>query len=101
MGNKNGTFELTDEDVATFVNSSGKSEDEIRESFNKFKEEHPTGKINKKDFSKVMKEVLPKKYKSAKAMQSHIFNVYDANNDGVIDFQVGISLILDRQSQQF
>ena len=34
-----------------------------------------------------MKEALPKKY--AKSMQNHVFSVYDTNNDGVIDFQVG------------
>ena len=87
MGNKNGKFELSEEDIEAFVNSSGKSADEIKNAFNIFKDEHPNGKINKKDFSKIMKEALPKKY--AKSMQNHVFSVYDTNNDGVIDFQVG------------
>lgn len=46
--------------------------------------EHPNGKLNKKDFRKMIAEALPKK--DVTKMEKHVFRVYDTNRDGYIDF---------------
>merc|ERR1712113_60122 len=40
--------------------------------------------MNKKEFTKMMSQALPKK--DASKMEKHVFRVYDSNNDGYIDF---------------
>ncbi len=49
-----------------------------------FRLEHPNGKLNRKDFRKMISEALPKK--DVSKMEKHVFRVYDTNGDGVIDF---------------
>jgi 23S rRNA G2069 N7-methylase RlmK/C1962 C5-methylase RlmI len=46
--------------------------------------EHPNGKLDKKDFRKMISEALPKK--DVSKMEKHVFRVYDTNGDGYIDF---------------
>jgi len=84
MGNKNGTPVLRDEDVVMLSKSSGLDEVQVREAFNAFIEEHPNGKMKPKDFREMMAKALPKK--DAAKMEKHVFRIYDANNDGYIDF---------------
>merc|ERR1712098_234831 len=84
MGNKNGKPELRDEDVAAFTKSSGMDEAQVRDSFNAWVAEHPNGKRKPKDFREMMGKALPSK--DASKMEKHVFRIYDANNDGYIDF---------------
>merc|ERR1712025_879928 len=84
MGNKNGKPELRDEDVAAFTKSSGMDEAQVRDSFNAWVAEHPNGKMKPKDFREMMGKALPSK--DASKMEKHVFRIYDANNDGYIDF---------------
>merc|ERR1712123_457350 len=60
------------------------TEVEVRDAFNAFIAEHPNGKMKPKDFREMMSKALPKK--DASKMEKHVFRLYDANNDGFIDF---------------
>jgi len=85
MGNKDSAPVLRDEDVAVLCESSGLSEEDVREQFNAFITEHPNGKMKKKDFGEMMKKALPQR-DDADKMEKHMFRVYDANDDGYVDF---------------
>jgi len=84
MGNKNGKPELRDEDVAALSKSSGMDEVQVRDAFAAFVTEHPNGRMKPKDFREMMTKAMPKK--DASKMEKHVFRIYDANNDGYIDF---------------
>ena len=80
------------------------SEDEVRQEFSKFLEQHHDGKIHKREFKKMLEQVffftrvnlkdstilrmtvqtLPGQ--DATCMQKHIFRCYDENENGYIDF---------------
>ena len=59
-------------------------EAQVRDSFNAWVAEHPNGKMKPKDFREMMGKALPSK--DASKMEKHVFRIYDANNDGYIDF---------------
>ena len=61
MGNKNGKPFLRDEDVKRLSSTSGMSEDEAKEAFNNFVDQHPDGKLNKKSFQKMLAMVRNQK----------------------------------------
>ena len=76
---------LKKEDIAALVATSGKTEQEIKESFFAFLKDHPSGKINQEEFKELLKQALPKKY--VNTMAEHIYRMYDENQDGSIDFK--------------
>ena len=84
MGSKNGKPVLRDEDIEALTKSSGMDKEEVKKAFKCFVDEHPDGKMNKKEFTKMMSQALPKK--DASKMEKHVFRAYDSNNDGYIDF---------------
>merc|ERR1712083_66016 len=84
MGSKNGKPVLRDEDVVALSQSSGLSQEEVKDAFDSFVAEHPNGKMKPKDFRQIMSSALPKK--DASKMEKHVFRIYDANNDGHVDF---------------
>merc|ERR1711936_457700 len=84
MGSNNGKPVLRDEDIAVLSKSSNLSEDQVKQSFDAFVAEHPDGKMRRKDFREAISKALPKK--DASKMEKHVFRIYDANNDGYIDF---------------
>jgi len=89
MGNKNGVPVLREEDIRTFCESSGLSEDQVRQKFEVFMKDHPTGKIGRKSFRKILQEALSyskNPVKDVAKMEKHVFRIYDTNNDGYIDF---------------
>ena len=84
MGSKNGKPVLRDEDVSEIVKTSGMTEERVREAFENFVKEHPNGKMKPKAFREMMLFAMPKK--DAAKMEKHVFRIYDANNDGYVDF---------------
>ncbi|XP_023345503.1 neuronal calcium sensor 2 [Eurytemora carolleeae] len=84
MGSKNGKPVLTEQTADDLSMYSGLTPIQIREHFDAFVAEHPSGKMNKKDFREMMSKALPKK--DASKMESHLFRVYDTSEDGVIEF---------------
>lgn len=100
------------------------SEDEVREEFSTFLEQHPDGKIHKREFKEMLEKVgnlvvwlilafwcsnvgdssssisaqtLPGQ--DATCMQKHIFRCYDENENGYIDF-VEFMVALQHTAQQ-
>ena len=71
MGNKSGKPVLRCEDVQALSSSRGLTEDQVRETFNSFLADHPTGKLKTKDFRLMMQKALPEK--DAKNMERHVF----------------------------
>lgn len=61
MGNSNGKPELMEEDVQALMKSSGRTEEQVRDSFNRFLKDHPEGKIDQAGFQFLMGEALPEK----------------------------------------
>merc|ERR1712025_642147 len=84
MGNKSGTPVLRQEDIGVLITTSGMDETQVRECFDNFVEEHPNGKMKKKDFRDMMEKALPNE--DAKKMEKHMFRIYDTNDDGTVDF---------------
>merc|ERR1711892_1291277 len=84
MGAKNGKPELRPQDIEDLKESSGFTEEQIKEAFQAFVTDHPNGKMKPKDFRDMMSKALPKK--DAIKMEKHVFRIYDSNNDGYIDF---------------
>ena len=84
MGSNNGKPVLRGEDIAAIAKTSGMGEKEVRDNFDAFLAEYPNGKMKPKVFREMMTKVMPKE--DAGKMEKHVFRVYDANNDGVVDF---------------
>ncbi len=78
-------LKLSDEDITLLKFTSKKTEEEIRQIFDDFLEDFPSGKIEPQYVQKLMDSTLPEKYTEDLGRQ--IFHVYDINNDGVIDFR--------------
>ena len=57
MGSKNGKPILRPEDKAALAKSSGKTEVEVQQEFDKFMKEYPNGKLDKANFNKMMSQV--------------------------------------------
>ena len=70
MGAGNGKPVLRDEDVSVLTKSSGMTEQQVKDTFQAFIQEHPDGKFTKKEFSVMMEKALPKQ--DAKKMENHI-----------------------------
>ena len=71
MGNKSGKPVLREEDIGALSQTSGLSEDQVRDTFNTFIADHPNGKLMPKDFRQMMQKALPKK--DATKMEKHVF----------------------------
>ena len=61
MGTANGKPELREEDVQALMRTSNKTEAQVKDSFNRFLEDHPTGEIDQEGFKDLMREALPAK----------------------------------------
>merc|ERR1711935_461122 len=81
---RTGNLNLGTKMLPFFSKSSGMDEVQVRESFNSWVAERPNGKMKPKDFREMMSKALPSK--DASKMEKHILRIYDANNDGYIDF---------------
>jgi len=84
MGCANGKPVLKDEDVKALSRTSKLSEEKVREQFEQFLQENPSGRITKKSFRDLISKAIPGT--DAGKMEKHIFRIYDTNNDGHIDF---------------
>ena len=86
MGNKSIKPVLTDQDLTDFIKSSGLDEVKVREAYKIFMSNHPNGTIERADFGQMVKTAYPIRSVDTAKMEKCLFRMYDANNDGVIDF---------------
>jgi len=85
MGCVNGKPVLNAEDLDYIANHTAVSREEVEQSHKNFLEAHPDGKITKSDFRKMMQACYPST--DTEKLESHIFRMYDTNEDGYIDFR--------------
>ena len=84
MGNVKSSPVLSDKDVAVVCNTTGMERDLVLKAFSAFIEEHPKGRIEPKDFSKMMTKKMDKK--AASKIEKHVFRIFNSKKDGYIDF---------------
>ena len=75
---------LTDQDLTDFIESNGLDEVQVREEYNNFMKDHPSGTMERADFNEIVKNAYPAV--DTGKMEKCVFRMYDANHDGVIDF---------------
>jgi len=77
--------QLSEEDVDYIVQNTAISREQIEQQFEVFITNHPNGRISKKSFRSMMKACYPGA--DVEKLTKHIWRMYDANNDGAIDFR--------------
>merc|ERR1712117_986606 len=85
MGCVGGKEILSEEDKDYIAQNTAATREEIDQQHENFLQKHPDGKISKKDFSVLMRQCYPTA--DTDKLEKHIFRMYDANNDGKIDFK--------------
>jgi Ca2+-binding EF-hand superfamily protein len=80
---------LTEEEIKLLLDNTRLTRPQIIALHRNFLKECPTGKLTKKDFIKLFKEVHPSENKKEKADKfcEYVFKVIDTNNLGYISFQ--------------
>lgn len=84
MGTSAGKPVLTDECVQTLIERSGMERTQIESYFNYFLAINSDGKMDRKEFRKVLTLVEPGK--DIQKMEDHVFRVFDTDGSGSIDF---------------
>lgn len=80
---------LTEEEIKVLLDNTNLTRAQIVALHQNFLKECPSGKLTKKDFVKLFKEVHPSENKNEKADKfcEYVFKVIDTNNLGYISFQ--------------
>lgn len=88
-GSKKDPTTLTDEEIKLLLDNTKLNIHQIRALHYNFLKECPSGKLTKKDFIKLFKEVHPSENKKEKADKfcEYVFKVIDRDNLGYISFQ--------------
>lgn len=88
-GSKKDPTTLTDEEIKLLLDNTKLNIHQIRALHLNFLKECPSGKLTKKDFIKLFKEVHPSENKKEKADKfcEYVFKVIDRDNLGYISFQ--------------
>ena len=99
MGISNGKPVLRKDDIKLLVKTSGMTKVEVKEAFEKFLKDYPTGRMNVEQFgTQLFKALHAKIERKAEVtdihqivdfttkLETHFFRFYDMNNDGFIDF---------------
>merc|ERR1711874_494131 len=76
---------LTEDDIEYIANNTALSKEQVEEQYNNFLIKHKDGKISKKSFLGMIKDCYPSAYSDQ--LGKLVFRMYDANNDGYIDFR--------------
>ena len=83
MGSSHG--KLSEEDRNYIVQSTNLPPKQVDKVFKTFLKRHPDRKIRKEDFSKELSTWY--NFKDFSTMENTVFEAFDTNNDGVIDFK--------------
>ena len=84
MGSNNGKPVLRPEDLQTISRTSGLTEQQIRDDFDIFVAQYPSGAMKPTVFKEMVYKMLA--VSDAEKMEKHVLRVYDENGDGVVDF---------------
>ena len=80
---------------------TGQDENTIKEQYQRFKSEFPNGKLTRKDFLKVCKELFPTE--NGDEFCQHVFRAFDTDNNGFIDlkeFILAVNLTGDSSAEE-
>eukprot|EP01121_Diplochlamys_sp_Union-15-3_P019235 TRINITY_DN719_c0_g1_i1.p1 TRINITY_DN719_c0_g1~~TRINITY_DN719_c0_g1_i1.p1 ORF type:complete len:207 (-),score=58.44 TRINITY_DN719_c0_g1_i1:31-606(-) len=88
MGNSQ-SGRLTKDELEDLHKKTHFTQKELKDMYKQFKKETPQGVINKKEFKEVMKAMGV----AEPFLQDLLFNVFDANKDGSINFQEFVSAL--------
>ncbi|CAF2088394.1 unnamed protein product [Rotaria magnacalcarata] len=86
MGNQQKVCVLATKDIQILSKTTGKSENEIRQWYNRFlQESNNTGRMNKQQFQLYYANL--KKHPNLDTITDHIFRAFDTDHSNSIDFQ--------------
>ena len=80
---------------------TGQDENTIKEQYQRFKNEFPTGKLKRKDFLKICKELFPTE--NGDEFCQHVFRAFDTDSNGFIDskeFLLAINLTSNGNAEE-
>lgn len=88
-GSKKDPTKLTEDEIKLLLDNTKLNRAQINALYHNFLKECPSGKLTKKDFVKLFKEVHPSENKKEKADKfcEYVFKVIDRDNLGYISFQ--------------
>ncbi|KAJ9116399.1 hypothetical protein QFC22_004841 [Naganishia vaughanmartiniae] len=85
---------LSAEDLADLQKNTYFDKKELQSWYKGFIKDCPTGRLNKQEFIKIYKQFFP--FGDPTQFAEHVFNVFDEDKSGTIEFKVGIHLRIER-----
>ena len=76
---------MSQESINYVVQKTDLTHEDVEKYYTNFIQKYPGGKIDKKSFRKFMKKGFPDE--NIEKLEKHIFRIYDANNNGTIEFR--------------
>jgi len=76
---------LREADLSFLIQNTRMQEAEVRASYSQFIRQHPDGLMDRETFRLMMKDCYPSA--DIGNIETHLFRMYDDNEDGVIDFR--------------
>lgn len=87
MGANESRYRLSPSIMQDFAETSNLTLEELHSEYNLWKQRHPTGFVNKKEFKQHMEKVLPSKSEDdIGKISDHVFRVFDSEKDSKITF---------------
>jgi len=76
---------LTDEDIEFMVKNSDLTDEDVKQMYSEFIDNHPDGKITKDEFKETFEKILPRA--DMKSLEKLVFRMFDTDGDGTINFK--------------
>lgn len=86
LENSRKNTELKENDYKFLTVHTGLSKNEINRIFVKFMEKNSNGKLNRTEFSSLVKSLEPEDADGADKILEFLFRAFDTDKDGLIDF---------------
>ncbi len=86
MSRKRYDYEISESDIDYLMNNTDFTRDQIIQWFNDFKKQCPNGKLDKNSFISLYKKLIPGDTKAEEKFCEYVFNVFDEDESGYIDF---------------
>ena len=76
---------MSQDSINYVVQKTDFTQEDVENYYTNFIQKYPNGNIDKRDFRKFMKKGFPDE--NIEKLEKHIFRIYDANNNGTIEFR--------------
>ena len=91
MGHANGKYHLDEKDIKWLAHNTELSEADIKTRYDHFVQNYPNGNIPRQEFTNMLQSAFNKSHRvskiNAQGFEDYIFNTFDINGDGSIDFK--------------